>query len=262
MASHLPRLLVPFAERPERSAVIVDFDGTIAPIVDDPAQARPLPAAQEALGRLVGRLERVAVVSGRPVAFLREVLPVDGLALVGQYGLQRLEDGVVVTDPRAQAAASAVEAAAREAETRLPALTVERKEGVAVTFHWRTAPELEAEALALGRHLAQTYDLALQPARLALELRPPVGMDKGTAARALVDGSHAALAAGDDHGDVATFRALAQLRDQGRLAHCLRVAVRSAEVPAELLAEADDEVEGPAGLAELLHLLADAVESS
>lgn len=255
----LPRLLRPFVEQPERSVAIVDFDGTLAPIVDDPASARLLPAAADALARLAARLGRVAVVSGRPVEFLRAAIPVPGLTLVGQYGVERLEGGQIVVDPAAAAHAGAVSAAAAEAEAALPGLVVERKRGVAVTLHWRRAPELEEQARALGGRLAARHGLALQPGRLALELRPPVGVDKGTAAEALADGAAAALMAGDDSGDVAAFSAFDRLVEGGRLGHALRVAVRSPEAPAALLERADYQVDGPPGLAALLDRLAGAV---
>ena len=255
----LPRLLRPFAERPEQSVVIVDFDGTLAPIVDDPAAARPLPGAADALARLAGRLRRVAIVSGRPVAFLRMAVPVEGVTLVGQYGVERVEGGKVVVDPAAAAYAGAVSAAAAEAEAALPGLVVERKEGIAVTLHWRRAPELEEPARALGHRLAARHGLDLQPGRLALELRPPVGVDKGTAAASLAAGASAALMAGDDSGDVAAFAALDRLTAEGALAHALRVAVRSPEAPPALLEQADYQVDGPPGLAALLHRLADSI---
>jgi trehalose 6-phosphate phosphatase len=245
------------ATHPERAVVVVDFDGTLAPIVPDPSTARPLPATAAALARLAGGMGKVAVVSGRPVAFLRATLPVDGLVLVGQYGLERLEEGRTVTDPRVAAYAAAVAAAAEDAEETLPGLHVERKEGVAVTLHWRRAPGLGEEALALGRRLAGRHGLVLQPGRLALELRPPVPVDKGTAAAILAEGAHAALGAGDDHGDLAIFAALDGLVAKGHLAHALRVAVRSSEAPPELLEQADYQVDGPLGLAALFDRLAD-----
>jgi trehalose 6-phosphate phosphatase len=237
--------------------VVVDFDGTLAPIVDDPAAARPLPAARDVLGRLAARFGRVAVVSGRPAAFLHQMLPAVGLVLVGQYGLERWEDDRAVPDPRAVAFAEAVAEAAAAAEAAQPELVVERKGTIAVTLHWRVAPGLEDQALALGRHLAARYGLVLQPGRLALELRPPLPVDKGTATEQLADGFHAALMAGDDQGDVAAFAALDRLVARGRLGHRLRVGVRSPEAPPNLLEAADYQVDGPAGLAALLTRLAD-----
>ena len=63
------------ARTPGRTALFTDFDGTLAPIVTDPATARPAPGAIEALARLAGRYRRVAVVSGRPLEFLDPVVP-------------------------------------------------------------------------------------------------------------------------------------------------------------------------------------------
>jgi trehalose 6-phosphate phosphatase len=247
--------LAPFTADPSRACVLLDFDGTLASIVDDPAQARPLPAVVPVLARLVGRIGRVAVVSGRPVAFLQAAFPIEGLILVGQYGLEHLEDGRVVTHPAASAAAEAVEAAARQAETELPGLAVERK-GVAVTLHWRTAPQLADAARRLGRHLAQVHGLVAAPGRLALELRPAVPVDKGTAARRVVRGCRAALVAGDDVGDVAMFTAIGQLLAADELGYGLRIAVRSAEAPDALLEAADEVVAGPHEVCALLDTLA------
>jgi trehalose 6-phosphate phosphatase len=205
------------------------------------------------LAGLAARLGRVAVVSGRPVAFLRAALPVAGLTLVGQYGLERLEGGgEPVRDPRAQRWAAALEAAAQEAETALPGLRVERKGGLAVGLHWREHPGLEAAALRLGRRLAGALGLDVQPARLALELRPPLPVDKGVAAAAVAEGAGAVLVAGDDHGDLAAFRAVADLARRGEIGHALLVAVGSPEAPEELLSLADRVVDGPAGLLALL----------
>ena len=81
-------------ERPGATALLVDFDGSLAPIVDRAGDARPLPDAVPLLARLATGLGRVAIVSGRPVGFLARHLPVDGLALVGLYGMEYSIDGV------------------------------------------------------------------------------------------------------------------------------------------------------------------------
>src|SRR5207237_8443168 len=66
----LAERLAPVREQAARAAVLVDFDGTLSPIVEDPAAARPLPGAGEALAELARRYARVAVGSGRPGSFL------------------------------------------------------------------------------------------------------------------------------------------------------------------------------------------------
>ena len=172
--------------------------------------------------------------------------------LVGQHGLERSVGGWRRVDRRVAPWREAVASAAREAEDAGPELVVERKGDIAVNLHWRRAPERAAEGEALGRQLAERHGLAAWPMRMGVELRPPVPVDKGTVAEELAAGRHAALFAGDDHGDLAGFAALDRLVAAGRLDHALRVAVRSDEAPPALLDAADHQVDGPAGLAALL----------
>jgi trehalose 6-phosphate phosphatase len=141
----------------------------------------------------------------------------------------------------------------------MPDLVVERKDDIAVNLHWRLAPERAAEGAALGRRLAEAHGLAAAPMRMGVELRPPVPVDKGTVVAELAAGRHAALFAGDDHGDLAGFAALDELVAGGRLEHAMRIAVRSEEAPPVLLEAADYQVDGPSGLAALLGALADTI---
>lgn len=241
--------------------MLVDFDGTISTIVHDPASARALPAAREALAALIGRFGTVAVVSGRPVEFLARAVDLPGLTLVGQYGLERIVDGRAVVDARAEPYLAAVRAAAAELEHELPDLLVERKAGVAVTVHWRTAPDREPVAVDVVDRVARRHGLTVYATKMAREVRPPVPADKGTAVEVLVDGSTGACFAGDDRGDLDAFAALEALASNGRLEHAVRIGVGSAEAPAELLARADVIVDGPVGLVSLLDELAAATRT-
>ena len=250
----------PFVANPRRAALLVDLDGSLAPIVDDPASAVPLPEAVVACIRLAARLGRVAVVSGRPVAFVRRHLPDPAIVVVGEYGLEIDRDGVTTADPRTVPFESAVAAAAAEAERRWPRLTIERKGTIAVTVHWRTAPDVAPTPEALAE-LAEAHGLARVAGRMACELLPPLPIDKGTAvAELLAEGElDAAAFAGDDLGDLAAFVAVHRwaAEQPGRLG--LRVAVASEESPPDLLEAADLIVDGPPALAEQLGALADAV---
>jgi trehalose 6-phosphate phosphatase len=251
--------LAPLVEAPRRAAFLVDFDGSLAPIVDDPGAARALPAAVDALARLTPLLGRVAVVSGRPAAYLARELPVAGLDLVGLYGLEGTRAGEGWIDPRAREWVDAIAAAADELDARLPGVLVERKGELAVTVHWRRTPERAAECTDAATEVSAAHGLeAPMRGRLAMELRPPVPVDKGTATEALVEGLHAAAFAGDDLGDVPAFAALAHLHREGRLGAGVSIGVRSDEAPDAVL-DADVVVDGPPGLAALVGQLADAV---
>ena len=261
MVVAVPRALQPLVDEPARAALFVDFDGSLSPIVLDPAKARPLPAALAALARLVPRLGTVAVVSGRPAAFLRDTLAIDGLDYVGTYGLERIVAGTVVLDERVRPFVGAVAQAADEAEAALPGLRVERKGQVAVTVHWRDQPERGGEAASWAAEAAPRLGLeAPMRGRMAVELRPPVPVDKGTTVADLARGMESAAFAGDDVGDLPAFTALRALVDAGTLAHAVSIGVTSDESPPEIHA-ADVVVEGPAGLAVVLDALADAISA-
>jgi trehalose 6-phosphate phosphatase len=240
------------AERPGETAILVDYDGALAPIVDLPDDAVPLPAALEALRRLAGLVGRVGIVSGRPVDFLARHVDVPGLVVAGLYGMELLVNGERTVDPRVVPYGDAVVAAADEADARLPAVIVERKSGVSVTLHWRTHPERAEEVIAVAADLARQYGLAELRTRAAIELRPPVAIDKGTAIDALVEGYVVGAFAGDDTGDLPAFAALGRAAADGRIERAVRIGVRSPEMPVALSEAVDGLVDGPAGLADLL----------
>ncbi|MBL1067569.1 trehalose-phosphatase [Streptomyces sp. 7-21] len=253
---------------PERALVAVDFDGTLAPIVPDPEQARAHPDALPALARLAARVGTLAVITGRSAAAVVRLGGFDrhpglsGLTVLGAYGAERWDaaTGEFRTPPPHPGVA-----AAREA---LPGLLAEcgaadahiEDKGGAVAVHTRRAAEPEASFARLEEplgSLAARLGLTLEPGRLVLELRPP-GMDKGAALTALVKetGARSVLYAGDDLGDLAAFEAVAALRAQG--VPGVRVCSASTEVT-RLSEIADLTVDGPAGVAALLAALAAAV---
>ena len=257
----LPNELQPFVDDPAHAVLLLDFDGSIAPIVDDPASAAALPAMTGVLRALTPMLARLAVVSGRTVDFLAAALPIDGITLVGLYGLERRSGGSTIVDARAEPWIAPIAAAAADAEAALPGLLVERKGNLCVTIHFRTAPERGGDARAVADDLARRYGIeAPQRGRMAVELRPPVPVDKGTVIEELTRDATVAAFAGDDAGDLPAFAALVQLEVAGKLAHAVRIGVASAEAPPEILA-ADLVVDGPPELALLLAELAGAIRT-
>jgi trehalose 6-phosphate phosphatase len=242
---------------PGASAVLTDFDGTLAPIVPDPAAAYPLAEAPAVLGALTRRFAVVGVVSGRPVSFLADRLAEAGpaLRLFGAYGLEWIEDGTLRHAPEAEPwrapVAQVVEAA--RAEFGGAGVGIEDK-GCSVTVHWRQAPGAGAHVREFARHWSQRTGLVLQPGRMAVEFRPPVGIDKGVVVERLARGTAAACFAGDDAGDLPAFAALDRLALEGT--RTVRIAVADEETPPELTAAADMVTDGPIGALALLGALA------
>ena len=246
-----------FIREPDRSGLFVDFDGTLAPIVSRAADAVPFPGAMEILDRLAQIWAVVAVVSGRPAAFLASQLsigaagPPGSVRAFGLYGLEWFDaDGSYRVDPDASRWAETVQAATGRALQAAPeGLEVERK-GLTVTLHWRARPEVADWARRHVEAEASKSGLAFNEGRMSIELRPPVGGDKGTVVERLGRGLKAAAYVGDDRADLAAFDALDRLAVGGITT--VRVGVRSTEAPPELLSRADVILDDPAAVKQLL----------
>jgi trehalose 6-phosphate phosphatase len=232
-------LVARLAEAPEAAAILLDVDGTLAPIVARPDEARVPADTKSEISRLAGRYTLVACVSGRTGDDARRMVGVDGVVYVGSHGLE-LEPEAARWSERLRSFAESVD------------WPVEDK-GLTISFHYREAGDEEAalEYLDGVADRAREHGLVPRFGRKVLELRPPVNADKGTAVRRLLSerALRRALYAGDDTTDLDAFRSL----DGLELA--VRVAVSSDEAPQELVAEADVVVESPGGLVDLLRRL-------
>lgn len=235
----LPPPLAELARAPEEAAILLDIDGTLAPIVPDPTASTVPEATRAELRRLARTYAFVACLTGRTAERAREIVGVDELEYIGEHGLElahEAEEWLPVLD--------------RFAETTL--WPVERKR-LTVAFHYRTAADEDAAVSVLrqiGRQ-AEAVGLVARWGRKVLELRPPIDAHKGTAIVHLLErqGIHRALFAGDDLTDLDGFGAMEQL-ELG-----VKIAVASPEGPAELRERADVVVADTEELRELLQRL-------
>lgn len=238
---------------PHRTAVLLDFDGTLAPIVDDPAQAAPLPGVPEVLRRLGERYAVVAVVSGRPIAYLQGHLPA-GPTLVGLYGLEQADGDEVALHPDAAPWRSIVDDVAAKASAELPAEVVVEHKGLSLTLHFRQHPALSGVVETWADAVGADTGLLLRGARRSVELHPPVPADKGTAVADILGECGTACFIGDDVGDLPAFDALDRFAEAGGMA--IRIVVASTETDAGLRARADLLLDGPDQVLALLEALA------
>lgn len=246
----MPDPLDQLRARPDRSAILTDFDGTLAPIVEDWSAAVPLPGARHLLEDLASRYAVVGVISGRPVNYLVEHLG-SKLRLAGLYGLESMVDGARISADGADAWRAQVQHAVESATRRFGTL-VEHK-GLSMTVHFRTRPELADEINRWAAREHKHTGLELRTAKASIELHPPVEFDKGTVVEAAVGDCESVCFLGDDVGDLPAFDALDRLH--GRGVHTVKIGVRTAEAPPILLARADLVVEGPLGALGVLQTL-------
>jgi trehalose 6-phosphate phosphatase len=257
--------LAAIRKAPRDAVVGLDFDGTLAPIVEDPTRARAHPGAAAALSRLSPLVGAIVIVTGRPAAVAVEyggLAGLHGLVVLGQYGLERWEDGeLTVPEPPPGVAEVRAKLPQVLAAAGAPEGALIEDKGHALAVHTRRCAEPQ---VALDRlrgvleALAERTGLRVEPGRYVLELRPP-GVDKGVAIRGLLAERarpgfpSAVLFAGDDLGDLAAYAAIDELREQG--VPGVKVCSGSTEVTA-LAEQADLVVDGPAGVVDLLDRLA------
>lgn len=196
--------------RPEDCAFFLDVDGTLAQIQPRPEQVFIPPATLASLERLHASGLCVAVISGRPLAQIDQLLGRLRLPAAGVHGAQRrTADGRLHHLQLDAELFAEIQSALGEACAKHPGLYLEDK-GVAFALHFRQAPELESVAQSLAEGFVARYPdaLALQPGKCVFELKPR-GASKGEVIRSFMSeppfkGKHPVFI-GDDVTDEAGF---------------------------------------------------------
>jgi trehalose 6-phosphate phosphatase len=255
--------LEPIRSDPHHAAILLDIDGTLAPIVRHAADAHVPEATRTLLIEIARRYGVVGCVSGRRASTARQIVAIGTIAYIGNHGGELLRPGSTRAEINGELAAWTERVRAFATRVYTPEhqrlrVRAEDKESIAA-FHWRGAPDEEAAARAVHEIAARAEEegLVVHWGRKVLEVRPPVLLDKGRGIAALLEGGEvsAALYVGDDATDLDAFRGLRELVDSDELTSALCVAVSSDEAPPELAREADIAVDGPSGVRGLLEAL-------
>ncbi|MBI5105741.1 MAG: trehalose-phosphatase [Solirubrobacterales bacterium] len=264
-AATLDDALAPLLADPSRSAVLLDVDGTLAPIVRHADDAHVPEPTRVPLIAIAKRYGLVACISGRRAAIARRIVSLGSITYIGNHGTEILRGGATEpeVDPEVVDWGRKVRAFAK-GELDRDDLLRRRVRGedkdVIQAFHWRGAPDEDA-AEAVVRKVAERAEeegLAIHWGRKVLEVRPPVELHKGKGIDRLLEHTPvtAALYIGDDRTDVDAFRALRAAVAGGQLEKAVCIGVRSDETPRELEDESDLMVDGPLGVRAVLEALA------
>jgi trehalose 6-phosphate phosphatase len=249
-----------------RLGLVTDVDGTISYLVEQPDAARVTPHSRDLLQALQRHLALVAVISGRAARDVQAMVDLPGVVIIGNHGLEWWRDGSVEIAPLAAAYRPALEAAAAAIRTRpLPGLFVEDK-GATLSIHYRRTADPAATASWLADFLpeiAGEHNLKVFQGNMIFELRPPVGIDKGSAFQQLVERHRldAAVYLGDDTTDVDALRMARHLRDGGTC-YAVGLGVASDHTPPALRDAADLLLSGVQDVETFLGWLLNAVIAS
>lgn len=263
-AATLAEYIEPIRADPAHSAILLDVDGVLAPIVRHADDAQVPEPTRVPLIAVAKRYGLVACVSGRRATIARRIVSLGSITYVGNHGAEVLRGGAteVELDPEVAAWSRRMDEWARAAwNDKLDRLRVRAEDkDVIRAYHWRGAPD-EAAAQEAVREVAKRAEedgLVVHWGRKVLEVRPPVAINKGRGVERLLEGTAitAGVYVGDDNTDVDAFESLRRLTSERRLETALCVGVRSDETPPELQAQADVLVDGPVGVRTLLSALA------
>ena len=194
--------LAVLARDPERTGLFLDFDGTLARIVDDPDDARPIEGVGDALADLADRLKVVAIVSGRSahqlVKWLGPIVTAK-VELWGSHGSEQVSEGEVKLADAVKPYVALIDRVERAASSapalRTPGVVLERKPAI-VALHYRMAEDPAAarsELLELASAYAEENGLELAEGRMVIEIRPPVELSKRSVVLARGSGALAEL---------------------------------------------------------------------
>jgi len=230
--------------------LITDVDGTISQTAPTPQQAKVTPLCHQYLSTLCNHLALVAAISGRSAAQVRDMVGIDGMVYIGNHGMERWtgEHSEFIKD--VQDYPPIIEVVSKELSPLLSieGLSIENK-GVTATIHYRLCSDHQSarqEILAAIENSPHARSLwIMQESKYAINLLPPVKMDKGTGTLNLIREYklRGGIYLGDDVTDIYAFRAIRaatrNLDFQG-----FAIGITSKEMPEKLTEETDFTLNG------------------
>lgn len=249
--------------------MLLDIDGTLAPIVRHAEDAHVPEATRTLLIEIAKRYGVVGCISGRRAGTARQIVAIGSIAYVGNHGGELLRPGAtsVIVAPELAEWTERVQRFAKSTYTpeRMRLRIRMEDKGTIVALHWRGVPDevAAADAVAEVARTAEQEGFAVHWGRKVLEVRPPVSFDKSVGVEQLLhqgslgesESLQAAVYVGDDVTDLDAFRALHAMAQDGDLKTAVCAAVSSEEAPAELVEQADLLVDGQTGVRGLLEAL-------
>jgi len=202
------------------TVLLLDYDGTLAPIARVPEEAR-VPAPMKSLLRRLSRSSRVtvALISGRPLANLRQLVGVRNLTYVGNHGLEMWHRGrctSVAVPGRSREALSRIRPTLASLVKGVPGARLEDK-GLSLALHYRLARASQVACLKAGigreaRPFVRSGALTVMNGKKVIEVRPCLNWTKGDATLRLMKRvrrrSLLPIYIGDDQTDETAFRML------------------------------------------------------
>lgn len=247
----------------ENTAIITDIDGTISEIVPTPMEAVVSQDMKDALRKIADKFQLVGVVTGRSVEDALNRIKIKNLVYIGNHGLEYLKNDEIYIEPEIKQYIPIIKDVAGKIRDKLEDkdCILFQDKGLSFTVHYRLCEndeEIRKMALDIISKVKGAERLKIAEGRKVIELRPPVGNDKGTIIEKLIleNNIKKIMYLGDDITDADAFYKLNELKKEGKV-RAINIVVSSKETPDYVKESADYYVKSVNEIKEFFMWLAD-----
>lgn len=200
--------------------LLLDFDGTLTPIVNRPEEAELSTEMEEILKFLAKKREfRIAIISGRSLSDLKERIKIRDIIYVGNHGLEIEKGKKTFIYPQASKSIQTMKKLKKILKARLRGIqgTILEDKRVGLAIHYRLVksrdlPKLKRAVGQIFKPFLEERRIRVTSGKKILEARPPIAWDKGKAASLLLDSfkrnNPLSIYLGDDRTDEDAFSTL------------------------------------------------------
>jgi trehalose 6-phosphate phosphatase len=220
-----------------KTSIITDIDGTISKIVPTPMEATVSQDMRNTIEKLLSKYPLTGVVTGRSIENAFEMLEIKELIYIGNHGLEYLKNGEIHIDSAVEKYVPLIKELAREIKAKLKDkdCILFQDKGLSFTVHYRLcddADKIREIALDIISKLEESKHLKIAEGRKVIEIRPPIGHDKGTIIEKLIleNNIKKIVYLGDDITDADAFSKLNELNRINKV-KSINIVVSSKETP-------------------------------
>ncbi|MGB9937352.1 MAG: trehalose-phosphatase [Methanobacterium sp.] len=167
------------------TSIITDIDGTISEIVPTPMEATVSPEIKNKVEKTAKRFKYVGVMTGRSIDNAMDIMGSQNLIYIGNHGLEQFKNGKIHVDPEVEKYIPLIKNVStliQEKLNKYDCILFQDKE-LSFTVHYRLCDndeEIRKIALDIIKDIDGSNQLKIAEGRKVIEIRPPIGHDKGT----------------------------------------------------------------------------------
>lgn len=233
----------------EESVVITDIDGTISEIGPEPKNATITSEMRNVLLNLSSKYKYIGVLTGRDINDAIDIIKLEKIVYMGNHGLQQIKNGEIITDPRVKSYIPIIKEISRELHHKFKnskGISFNYKK-LSLTIHYNNCNsknKTKKELLNTIYNLKKGKLVKIIEGKDLLEIRPPVGYDKGSVLHKFIleNNIKKIIYLGDDINDISAFRKLKELNEKNEVKG-ISIAVNTIETPEEVKKSANVYVE-------------------